>query len=449
MKDGKLISYEDVDTRQEYNIDKDSQSGLSIDRRTSLNPETSSNPSFSTNIGESIAKYREENPLPAVSSESAATTSNNRNSSIYTDTILKGSLTGRENIEKAFDEYFSKHPEQVEYREFLTRIMGPESSFQNVQNSEGYPAYGYFQLDQRNLQGHSPEEVMEDLQLQIKLAIDLDRSNLATFTPEDIAVAKKLGYNTNALRFASWLAGPGSKKEKTGVKGYLYYGINPSDSHHYKDKKRGKSAKDYLDIGNYKDGGAVNTKRFPVKISGKTYNIKIAETEEDKSVGLSEEDTLPKDGGMLFMISEEDKDKEGLVWFTMEDTKIPLDIIFIDDNFEVLQVSKGEPLSEEPIYGKGSYVLEVNSDSKIIVGDELEFETSKKINNKMMVLDVEGNAQMTLDGGERIFSIKNTKILIKFAKKSTATKKDNDYKALGKRVFKFLEIQDSNEAEYV
>ena len=40
-----------------------------------------------------------------------------------------------------------------------------------------------------------------------------------------------------------------------------------------------------------------------------------------------------------------------------------------------------------------------------------------------MVLDVEGNAQMTLDGGERIFSIKNTKILIKFAKKSTATKK--------------------------
>ena len=133
----------------------------------------------------------------------------------------------------------------------------------------------------------------------------------------------------------------------------------------------------------------------------------------------------------------------------MEDTKIPLDIVFIDDNFEVLQVSKGEPLSEEPIYGKGSYVLEVNSDSKIIVGDELEFKSDKTVNSKMMVLDVDGNAQMTLDGGERIFSIKNTKVLIKFAKKSTATKKDNDYKALGKRVFKFLEVQDSNEPEYV
>ena len=28
-------------------------------------------------------------------------------------------------------------------------------------------------------------------------------------------------------------------------------------------------------------------------------------------------------------------------------------------------------------------------------------------------------------------------------------KNDNDYKALGKRMFKFLEIQDSNEPEYV
>ena len=67
----------------------------------------------------------------------------------------------------------------------------------------------------------------------------------------------------------------------------------------------------------------------------------------------------------------------------------------------------------------------------------------------MMVLDAEGNTQMTLDGGERIFSIKNTKILIKLAKKATATNNDNDYKALGKRVFKFLEVQNNSEPEYV
>lgn len=41
---------------------------------------------------------------------------------------------------------------------------------------------------------------------------------------------------------------------------------------------------------------------------------------------------------------------------------------------------------------------------------------------------------MQLDGGERIFSRPNTKILIKFAKKAAATENDNDYKALGKNI---------------
>jgi hypothetical protein len=45
---------------------------------------------------------------------------------------------------------------------------------------------------------------------------------------------------------------------------------------------------------------------------------------------------------------------------------------------------------------------------------------------------------MELEGGERIFSRKNTKVLIKYAKKAYKTKEDKDYKALGKRLFKFL-----------
>lgn len=133
----------------------------------------------------------------------------------------------------------------------------------------------------------------------------------------------------------------------------------------------------------------------------------------------------------------------------MEDTKIPLLVIFLDDEFEILQITKGEPLTKDPIYGKGNYVLELHPNAEVSVGDELEFKTEKVVNTKMLVLDSEGNAQMTLDGGERIFSIHNTKILIKFAKKSALTKRDNDYKALGKRVFKFLEIQNGNEPEYV
>ena len=67
----------------------------------------------------------------------------------------------------------------------------------------------------------------------------------------------------------------------------------------------------------------------------------------------------------------------------------------------------------------------------------------------MLVLNENGTPQMELEGGERIFSRENTKTLIKFAKKAAFTNKDTDYKGLGKRVFKFLQTQNENEAEYV
>ena len=97
-----------------------------------------------------------------------------------------------------------------------------------------------------------------------------------------------------------------------------------------------------------------------------------------------------------------------------------------------------------------SYVLEVNQNSGISIGDDMEFSNGSKLKKSAMhVLDSEGNSQMELKGGERIFSRKNTKTLIKFAKKADVTKNDNDYRALGKRVLKFLTIQDETPSEYV
>lgn len=135
----------------------------------------------------------------------------------------------------------------------------------------------------------------------------------------------------------------------------------------------------------------------------------------------------------------------------MKDTLIPLDIIFIDEDLIVKAVHAGVPESEDLMTEEGiNYVLELNLESGIKVGDELEFSPNSKVKSeKMAVLDENGNPQMELVGGERIFSRPNTKILIKFAKKAQATGKDNDYKALGKRVFKFLKAQDDSEPEYV
>jgi hypothetical protein len=136
----------------------------------------------------------------------------------------------------------------------------------------------------------------------------------------------------------------------------------------------------------------------------------------------------------------------------MKDTEIPLDIVFINDELEVTIVHKGEPNSTEMLEGECTYVLEVNQGSNIKSGDELDFEPeNKKVRkvDKMLVLDTGGEVQMELDGGERIFSRKHTKTLIKFAKKAATTDSDNDYKALGKRMFKFLQVQSETDPEYV
>ena len=155
---------------------------------------------------------------------------------------------------------------------------------------------------------------------------------------------------------------------------------------------------------------------------------------------------LPEDEGMLFIMKEPDE-----VSFWMKDTKIPLDIIFLDEELEVISVHEGIPGSEEFITENNvTFVLEVNENSGIQKGDELEISPESKVKqDKMLVLDRDGNPQMELKGGERIFSRNHTKALIRFAKKAASTESDKDYKNLGKKIFKFLQIQSETDPEYV
>lgn len=182
-----------------------------------------------------------------------------------------------------------------------------------------------------------------------------------------------------------------------------------------------------------------------IEIGKKEFNVDIAETEEEKEKGLQNIYYLPKDEGMLFIYSEPET-----VGFWMKDTELALDIIFINEDFEVISISKGEP-NTEIIHEESNvkYVLEVNIDSGIEKGDELEFIEDNNPINKMLVLDENGETQMELDGGERIFSRKNTKTLIKLASRAYSSKKDSDYKTLGKKVFQYLKEQDNRENEYV
>lgn len=181
--------------------------------------------------------------------------------------------------------------------------------------------------------------------------------------------------------------------------------------------------------------------KIKIKIANKEYTVQVAKTDEEKTKGLQGVKELSKNEGMLFKY-----DEPQTVMFWMKDTLIPLDIIFIGDNDEVLSIYHGEPENTDLVKEKEVlYVLELNANSGVKEGDDFEIEDSEG----MDVLDKDGNSQMKLEGGERIFSRKNTVILIRMAKRADQFKDESHYKALGNKIFKYLDIQDSNKPEYV
>lgn len=194
-----------------------------------------------------------------------------------------------------------------------------------------------------------------------------------------------------------------------------------------------------------------------IEIADKKYQVLIAETKEEKSKGLSNVESMENTEGMLFDYSSDPQDS--LVFNTRE-MNFPIDIIFINDDDEVVAIEYGEPKSNEVIEctadlgEKLTYVLEVNANSGIKVGDEFDIENdeedvSEDEINKMYILGSDGKPQMDLIGGERIFSRENSRTLIKLAKRASKSKKDSDYKKLGKTIFKYIYQQDTRPNEYV
>ena len=189
--------------------------------------------------------------------------------------------------------------------------------------------------------------------------------------------------------------------------------------------------------------------RVIINIGDKTYKCQVAKNEEDRRKGLQGVEHLPIDEGMLFVWDEEATRE---MW--MKDTKIPLDQIAINDDDEVVLVYSAQPEDETLIpFMNTKYILEVNAGSGIVEGDEFEIDDSDDLNKYVMkVLAPDGSTQMYLQGGERIVSRKETRTLIKKAKKAYANK-GGDYdrycKSLGKYMFKILKGQDNREPEYV
>lgn len=112
-----------------------------------------------------------------------------------------------------------------------------------------------------------------------------------------------------------------------------------------------------------------------VEINGNEVQVEVANTPDQRRLGLMYRDNLEENTGMLFVYPDEQQLR---VW--MKNTYIPLDIIFISKNGTVVDTATLEPCETEqcPIFtakGEGKYFLEVNkgylAEYNVSVGDKV------------------------------------------------------------------------------
>lgn len=88
-------------------------------------------------------------------------------------------------------------------------------------------------------------------------------------------------------------------------------------------------------------------------------DVELAETDDERAKGLMDRRSMSDDQGMLFIFSNAEEQS-----FWMKNTYISLDIIYVDENKEIVSIQKyATPLSEEslPSFKKAMYVVEVNA----------------------------------------------------------------------------------------
>ena len=103
-------------------------------------------------------------------------------------------------------------------------------------------------------------------------------------------------------------------------------------------------------------------------------NVEIADDNQERMRGLMFREHLNENNGMLFVFENEERQ---IFW--MKNTLIPLDMIFININFKIVDIKHAVPCEENPcpLYESSKpakYVLEVNGNfttrDNIKIGDK-------------------------------------------------------------------------------
>src|SRR5688500_2838868 len=92
-------------------------------------------------------------------------------------------------------------------------------------------------------------------------------------------------------------------------------------------------------------------------LAGKPFNLELANTDPKRKRGLMYRESMPADHGMIFVFPEQQR-----LAFWMKNTKIPLDLIYINTDFKIVSIHPLEPFETKsvPSDGPALYAIELN-----------------------------------------------------------------------------------------
>jgi uncharacterized membrane protein (UPF0127 family) len=111
-----------------------------------------------------------------------------------------------------------------------------------------------------------------------------------------------------------------------------------------------------------------------MQIGSRAFTLEVARTEAEQQKGLMKRDSMPDDHGMIFPMHREE-----MQGFWMKDTRIPLDILFLDNHGKVVSIHQMEAYDEKNTTSSdfpARYAIELNkgvaAKTGVKVGDVLD-----------------------------------------------------------------------------
>jgi uncharacterized membrane protein (UPF0127 family) len=107
-----------------------------------------------------------------------------------------------------------------------------------------------------------------------------------------------------------------------------------------------------------------------VTLRDQTFSVEIADDDEERARGLMYRDRMEADAGMLFLFEQ-----QGPQAFWMKNTKIPLDILYFDNDWTLVgwsldtpPCSLGNQCPSYPSQAPARFVLELNAGTAARIG---------------------------------------------------------------------------------